>query len=155
MKQVGNATSIQKEEERTTASPEETQRFGMELAGELGSGAVIALIGDLGSGKTCLTQGVCMGLEVKDYVRSPSFTLINEYRGRLPVYHFDFYRIDKPEEMLSLGCEEYFYGQGVTIIEWAEKILSLLPEERIEIRIQRTGTTRRLFHLTYLASEET
>ena len=128
-----------------TNTPEETQRFGQELAGELQPGTVIALIGDLGSGKTCLTQGICMGLGVQDYVTSPSFTLINEYDGRLPVYHFDFYRINTPEEAFDLGCDEYFYGEGVCIIEWAEKVESFLPENRIEIRIKRIGETKREF----------
>ena len=126
-----------------TKGPEETHRLGIELAGELEPQTVLALIGDLGSGKTCLTQGICAGLEVEDYVTSPSFTLINEYRGRLPVYHFDLFRIEDPREMLDLGCEEYFYGDGVCIIEWAEKMGSLLPRERIEIRLKRTGETER------------
>ncbi len=148
-KQIRNC----RQEIRTTSSPEETKRFGMELAGTLGPGAVIALIGDLGSGKTCLTQGICDGLGVTSYVTSPTFTLINEYQGRLSVYHFDLYRLDKPEELLDLGCEEYFYGSGVSIIEWAEKALSVLPEERMEIRIERTGETERRLRISYLSGE--
>jgi tRNA threonylcarbamoyladenosine biosynthesis protein TsaE len=140
-------------ETRTTRSPEETQRFGLELACTLGPGAVIALIGDLGSGKTCLTQGICDGLGVTSYVTSPTFTLINEYQGRLPVYHFDLYRIERPGELLDLGCEEYFYGQGVSIIEWAERALSVLPEERMEIRIERTGATERRLQISCRSGE--
>jgi tRNA threonylcarbamoyladenosine biosynthesis protein TsaE len=133
-----------------TNSLEETLQLGAELARTLQPGTVIGLIGDLGSGKTCLTQGICAGLGVVDYVTSPTFTLINEYQGRLPVYHFDFYRIDKAAEIEDLGCDEYFYGQGVCIIEWAEKILSFLPEERIEIRIKRLGETVREFRITFI-----
>jgi tRNA threonylcarbamoyladenosine biosynthesis protein TsaE len=132
-----------------TKSPEETHRLGIELAGDLVPQTVIALIGDLGSGKTCLTQGICAGLEVEDYVTSPSFTLINEYQGRLRVYHFDLFRIDNPKEMLDLGCEEYFYGDGVCIIEWAEKMESLLPEKRIEITLRRIGENEREFQITH------
>ncbi|MFQ6093076.1 MAG: tRNA (adenosine(37)-N6)-threonylcarbamoyltransferase complex ATPase subunit type 1 TsaE [bacterium] len=134
-----------------TDSPEETHRFGQELARGLEPGAVIALIGDLGSGKTCLTQGMCTGLEVTEYVTSPSFTLINEYQGRLPVYHFDLFRIDEPKQTLDLGCEEYLYGDGVCIIEWAEKMGPFLPDDRIEIRIRRIGKTRREFQVTHIS----
>ena len=135
-----------------TASPEETQRLGERLAQELEPQSVVALIGDLGSGKTCLTQGICAGLKVDDYVTSPSFTLINEYQGRVPVYHFDLFRIDDPTEMLDLGCDEYLYGDGVCIIEWAEKMGPLLPPGRIEIRIERIGETKRQIHITHINS---
>jgi tRNA threonylcarbamoyladenosine biosynthesis protein TsaE len=137
-----------------TNSPEETMHFGAQLAGALRPGTVIALIGDLGSGKTCLTQGICVGLEVNDYVTSPTFTLINEYQGRLPVYHFDFYRIDVSAEVTDLGIDEYFYGHGVCIIEWAEKIQAYLPDERIEIRIQRRDATEREIQMTYFNISE-
>ena len=152
--EVVNRTSIEETKSVITNNPEETHRFGQKLARDLGAGTLIALTGDLGSGKTCLAQGICSGLEVKDYVTSPSFTLINEYQGRLPVYHFDFFRIDKPEETLELGCDEYFYGDGVCIIEWAEKIESLLPEDRIEIKIVRRGETEREFYITRFSSTE-
>ncbi|UCE20478.1 MAG: tRNA (adenosine(37)-N6)-threonylcarbamoyltransferase complex ATPase subunit type 1 TsaE [Gemmatimonadota bacterium] len=132
-----------------TQSPEETHSFGVELARDLEPQTVIALIGDLGSGKTCLTQGICAGLEVEEYVTSPTFTLINEYRGRLPVYHFDLYRIDDLKEMLDLGYEEYFYGNGVCVIEWAEKMETLLPEKRIEILLKRIGENEREFRITH------
>ena len=132
-----------------TKNPEETHQFGIDLARDLVPQTVIALIGDLGSGKTCLTQGICAGLEVEDYVTSPSFTLINEYHGRLPVYHFDLFRIDNPKEMLDLGCEEYLYGDGVCIIEWAEKMESLLPEKRIQIMLRRIGEKEREIQITH------
>jgi tRNA threonylcarbamoyladenosine biosynthesis protein TsaE len=133
-----------------TTSPEETQRFGIELAKSLEPQTVIGLIGALGAGKTCLTQGICAGLKVEEYVTSPSFTLINEYQGRLPVYHFDLFRIDDPKEMLDLGCEEYFYGDGVCIIEWAEKMAPFLPEQRIEIALKRIGENEREITTTHV-----
>ena len=138
----GNETTV------TTESPEETQAFGARLARDLTPGTIIALIGDLGSGKTCLTQGICAGLDVQDYVTSPTFTLINEYQGRLPVYHFDMYRIEKLEEIHELGCDEYFFGDGICIIEWAEKIRSALPVERMEINLERLGDTKRKLTIT-------
>lgn len=96
---------------------------------------VVALIGELGAGKTTLTKGIARGLEVPDLVHSPTFTLIHEHKGRLPVYHFDLYRLDTIEQIEDLGYEDYFCGPGVTIVEWAEKIQALLPEDHLEIRI--------------------
>ena len=96
---------------------------------------MVALIGELGAGKTTLTKGIARGLEVPDLVHSPTFTLIHEHRGRLPIYHFDLYRLDTPAQLDDLGYEEYFYGDGVCVIEWAEKIEGLLPDDRLEIRI--------------------
>lgn len=117
-------------------SPEETERFGAEFAAKLEAGTVVAFFGDLGSGKTTFIRGVCRGLNVTDRVSSPSFTLINEYTGKLPVYHFDFYRITDTDELWELGWEEYFYGAGVCLIEWAEHVSDFLPENRIEIHLQ-------------------
>lgn len=126
-----------------TSSAEETRRFGERLAQDLSSGDVVALVGPLGSGKTCLAQGICCGLEVTDYVTSPSFTIVNEYRGRLPVYHFDLFRVHDPAELFELGYEEYFYGNGVCIIEWAEKIRDFLPEGRVGVTLKRLGELKR------------
>lgn len=125
-------------EQRTTfhtAGPDETVSLGERIGRALEPGSVVALIGELGAGKTTLTKGIARGLEVPDLVHSPTFTLIHEHQGRLPVYHFDLYRLDTLEQMEDLGCEGYFYGSGVTIIEWAEKITDLLPHDRLEIRI--------------------
>lgn len=117
-------------------SPDETIGAGMWLASKLKCGDVVALIGELGSGKTVFIQGVCQGLGVKVPVTSPTFTLIHEYEGKWPVYHFDFYRINSVEEMTELGCEEYFYGDGVSLIEWADKVLEVLPEKRFEVYLK-------------------
>ena len=122
--------------EKTTFSPEETKEFGRALAKELKVGSVVALTGPLGSGKTVLIQGICFGLGVTEFVTSPSFVIINEYSGKIKVYHFDLYRLENVEEFIKLGYEEYFYGSGITLIEWAEKIKKFLPEERIEINLE-------------------
>ncbi|MDZ7337857.1 MAG: tRNA (adenosine(37)-N6)-threonylcarbamoyltransferase complex ATPase subunit type 1 TsaE [candidate division KSB1 bacterium] len=127
--------------ERVSQSEEETVALGAELGALLGAGDVVALFGELGAGKTKFIQGVCEGLGVKRFVCSPSFVLINEYRGRLPVYHFDFYRIRDQEELAELGLEEYFYGEGVCLVEWAERALHLLPEERVEVMIATCSVT--------------
>ncbi len=118
-----------------TQGPEQTHSLGQKLADFLHPGAVAALTGELGSGKTCLIQGICQGLGVTDPVASPAFVIINEYQGRLPVYHFDLYRIKNIEELYQLGCEEYLYGFGVCLIEWAERAEALLPEDSIRISL--------------------
>ena len=138
-------------------SPEETLQLGKSLGNSLIAGDIVLLFGDLGAGKTHLTQGICYGLELdnESYIRSPTFTLINEYQARLPIYHIDLYRIDNPEEIYSLGLEEILYNQGVTIIEWAEKLRSpknpenfiLNIQERIEINIQIISDSEREFTL--------
>jgi tRNA threonylcarbamoyladenosine biosynthesis protein TsaE len=114
----------------------ETAAFGRELAAAATPGAVIALIGELGTGKTTLTKAIAEGLGVAENVTSPTFTIIKEYvSGRLPLYHFDVYRVDGAEDMYALGFEEYFYGNGLTVVEWADRIEELLPEDAIVIRL--------------------
>jgi len=116
-------------------SPEETQKIGVKL-GELAlPGDIVLLVGGLGAGKTCLTQGVAWGLGIKEYAASPSFVVIRELQGRLPLYHIDFYRLDHLEEIAELGLDDYLYGKGVCVLEWAEKGLSLLPEEHLLIEM--------------------
>lgn len=117
----------------------ETFNIAKKFAQQLEPGAVVTLYGDLGSGKTTFVKGICKTFEVRDNVSSPTFTLINEYSGRLPIYHFDFYRIENLHEIWQLGCEEYFQGDGICLIEWAEKVEELLPEKRIEIRLQHVA----------------
>ncbi|MDT8862395.1 tRNA (adenosine(37)-N6)-threonylcarbamoyltransferase complex ATPase subunit type 1 TsaE [Alkalihalobacillus sp. MEB130] len=124
-----------------TESPEET----MELANKLGQivkpGDVITLEGDLGAGKTSFTKGFAKGLGVKRVVNSPTFTIIKEYMGRIPLYHMDVYRME--DEMEDLGLEEYFYGEGVTVIEWPSMITNQLPEDRLAISLFHLGETSR------------
>lgn len=116
---------------------EETRAFGMKLAKEANPGTVIALMGDLGTGKTTLTKAIAEGLEIEEIITSPTFTIVKEYdSGRLPLYHFDVYRIGDPDEMYELGYEEYFYGEGVCVVEWADLIEELIPEDAITIHIE-------------------
>ena len=139
----------------TTHSPEGTRAFGRRLAERLTPGTVIGLIGDLGSGKTCLIQSVCEALGVREHVTSPTFILINEYAGRdsagnpLPIYHFDLYRLLSEEELLDLGSDDYFYGDGVCLIEWADMAGDLLPEDHTSIRIEHVGEDCRRFRVRW------
>lgn len=120
-----------------TCSPEETFGVGERLAPFLRAGDMLCLNGDLGAGKTRFVQGIARGLGVNDTVTSPTFTLINVYQGRLPLCHMDVYRLNDLLEMEDLGYEEYFYGEGVVVVEWADKVRELLPEERLDIYINR------------------
>jgi len=126
-------------------SVKETLSLGEKLAKRLKKGDLVALIGDLGSGKTVLTKGIAKGLGVKNarYVNSPTFVIIKEYKGKLPLYHFDLYRLDHPGMLDAENFEEYFYGDGVTVVEWADKIKGLLPKNRWEIRMSVTGEDKR------------
>ena len=127
-----------------THSVEETIGFGARLAAALERGDVVAISGELGTGKTALVKGIAHGLGVTQDVTSPTFTLIHEYDGgRLPLYHIDLYRLNSPQQALAIGIEDYLNGSGVTMIEWAEKIESLLPERTTRIRIVSLGETER------------
>ena len=118
-------------------SVEETIDFGKSLGRLLRGGDVVALLGELGSGKTVLTKGIASGLGVKSskYVNSPSFVILKEYNGKLPLYHFDIYRLNEASEFSTVGYTEYFYGKGVSVIEWADKIIEMLPKEFLKIKI--------------------
>jgi tRNA threonylcarbamoyladenosine biosynthesis protein TsaE len=122
-----------------SGSPDETRAVGERLGARLASGAVVACIGDLGAGKTCFLQGLARGLGVTSPVTSPTFVLVNQYRGRLPVYHVDAYRTETMTELLDLGIEEFLHGDGVTVIEWADKLLPLLPARTITVTITGLG----------------
>lgn len=118
-----------------THTPEETIRIGKELGESVRENTVIALSGDLGAGKTTLVKGIALGLGIAEEITSPTFIIICEYSGRLPLYHIDLYRISGEDEFLDLGAEEMFYQGGVTVIEWSERILGILPPECIRITI--------------------
>lgn len=127
-----------------------TREIGRFLGTIAPAGMVLALSGELGAGKTVFAQGVGMGLGVKEIVNSPSYVLMNLYRGRLELYHFDFYRLTEEEELLELGLEEYFYGEGLTLIEWADKFPHVLPPDRLEIKIHKDyGDVERLRTLSF------
>jgi len=126
-----------------TNSTEETIKLGKRLGKYLRPGDVLGLIGDLGSGKTTLTQGIAQGLAVEeDAVSSPSFVLIKEYKGKIPLYHFDLYRLDKIQDIGCLGVQEYLFDDGVCAIEWAEKMKVLLPDY-LEVNLAVRGENKR------------
>ena len=114
-----------------------TKEIGYKLGNLLTPGSVICLIGDLGAGKTTMTQSLAKALEVDDYITSPTFTIVNEYEGKMPLYHFDVYRIADLEEMDEIGYEDCFYGDGVSLIEWSQLIEEILPEHVTEITIEK------------------
>jgi tRNA threonylcarbamoyladenosine biosynthesis protein TsaE len=134
--------------EMISRSPEETEALGLKLGKILEAGTILCLSGDLGTGKTTLTKSIAKSLGVEEYVTSPSYTIVNEYEGRLPVYHFDVYRINEIEELYEIGYEEYFFGRGVTIIEWASMIMELIPDEAVKIEIERLDEQERKFVIT-------
>ena len=135
-----------------TRSPEETFQVGKSLGEKAYPGQVITLTGDLGVGKTVFTQGLAKGLGIEEPVNSPTFTIVQVYEGgRLPFYHFDVYRIGDVSEMDEIGYEDYFYGNGICFIEWADLIEDILPEHYTEIRIEKNlakGTDYRLITMT-------
>lgn len=118
-------------------SYEETQKIAMDFAKTLKSGDVLCMYGELGVGKTAFVQGLAVGLGITDYITSPTFTIVNEYEGSLPLYHFDVYRIADSDEMYEVGYEEYVYGDGVSVIEWPQLIDDILPEKRYDITISK------------------
>lgn len=137
---------MSKEHVVITDSEEETQKLAQSYAEQLEPGDVVCLNGPLGAGKTQFVKGLASyyGINPSD-VLSPTFTLIHEYEGRLPIYHFDCYRMETPEEALEIGAEEYFYGEGVSIIEWPEKILPFIPDHARWIDIEIMGPQKRKF----------
>ncbi len=129
----------------------ETEKFGIFLGENLKPGDVVCLNGDLGAGKTTLTKSIAKGLGIDDYVTSPTFTIVNEYYGKTDLYHIDTYRLDDKIDVDYLGFDEYFYSDGVTIVEWAEKIRDALPEEYMEINIKSHDDKRDL-EINYLGN---
>ena len=116
---------------------EETKKFGEKLCEKLTAGSIVALTGDLGTGKTTLTKAIAAGLGVTDVITSPTFNIVKQYdSGRLPLYHFDVYRIGDVYEMYEIGYEEYFFGDGVCVIEWADLIEEIIPDDAVRIEIE-------------------
>lgn len=119
-------------------SVEETLEIGRKIGEKANSGDIFCLIGDLGTGKTHITKGIAKGLNVSDYITSPTFNIVNEYdSGRLKLYHFDVYRVNDPDEIYAIGFDEYIFSDGVSIIEWANYIEELIPEEYLLIKIEK------------------
>jgi len=131
----------------TSRSSQETEAIGEQIGRTLGPGAVLGLSGELGAGKTCFARGVAHALGVRGPVTSPTFTLVNQYRGTLTVYHVDAYRTAGPAELADLGLDEYFDGEGVTLVEWADKLNSLLPSRAILVDIAGVGDEPRIIRV--------
>jgi tRNA threonylcarbamoyladenosine biosynthesis protein TsaE len=134
----------------------ETDRLGRALAEVVGPGVVIGLVGPLGAGKTRLTRAVAEALGVDpDAIASPTFVLIHEYEGRIPVYHFDAYRLDRPDDFEALGVADYWRNAGLCMVEWADRVMDLLPEDRWLIRIEPTGPASRRISIGIPDGEKT
>ncbi|GEN46275.1 tRNA (adenosine(37)-N6)-threonylcarbamoyltransferase complex ATPase subunit type 1 TsaE [Alkalibacillus haloalkaliphilus] len=130
----------------TTINENETQRLAKQIGEKLMPNDVLTLDGDLGAGKTTFTKGLAEGLAVKRTVNSPTYTIVKEYKGRIPLYHMDVYRLEDSEE--DIGFDDYFNGEGVTVIEWSQYILEFLPEERLQINIEKIDEERREIKVT-------
>ena len=131
--------------EMESPSPARTRRLGSDLGRLAQAGDVILLTGDLGSGKTTLVQGISRGLGIREPARSPTFVLVSEHHGRLPLYHVDLYRVGGLEEAIDIGIEEFVEGEGVCVVEWADRAPDVFPSERLSIHLEMTGArTRRL-----------
>ncbi|MCK8826169.1 tRNA (adenosine(37)-N6)-threonylcarbamoyltransferase complex ATPase subunit type 1 TsaE [Natroniella acetigena] len=128
-----------------TNNPEETFDLGKKIGESLTHGGIVCLQGDLGAGKTVLAKGICRGLGVEEEITSPTYTVANEYRGKLKVYHMDLYRIRDEEELYDIGFEDYLYrGEGVTIIEWPDKAGALMPDNYLDINLRGEGNWREI-----------
>ncbi|MCB2293208.1 tRNA (adenosine(37)-N6)-threonylcarbamoyltransferase complex ATPase subunit type 1 TsaE [Clostridium algoriphilum] len=131
---------------------DETYKIGEQIGSLINSGDIICLIGDLGTGKTHLTKGIAKGLDIIDTITSPTFTIVNEYTGRLKLYHFDVYRVNDPDEIEAIGFDEYIFSDGVSIIEWANYIEELIPPNNLTITIEKLpklGDNFRKIHMKY------
>ncbi|MEO0091852.1 MAG: tRNA (adenosine(37)-N6)-threonylcarbamoyltransferase complex ATPase subunit type 1 TsaE [candidate division WOR-3 bacterium] len=141
-----------------TQSAEETIELGKKIGSKLKSGTIVGFYGELGSGKTTMIKGICLGLGVKeqDIVKSPSFVMISEYKGDCPIFHIDLYRIKDNAEIHSIGLDDYLYGNGICLIEWAEKVENELPENIIKIRLEVLEQNKRkiIINGLYLKSSQ-
>lgn len=131
----------------TTNTADETILLGNRIGQKLKPGDIIAMQGTLAAGKTTITKGIAQALEIEDTVTSPTFCLISEYYGKMPLYHIDVYRLDSVEDFVNLGVDDMLYGDGVTIIEWSEKIMSELPKKTIILRITPQDDGKRLIEI--------
>ncbi len=128
----------------------ETVKRGKEFAQQLHAGSLVALYGDLGAGKTQFVKGICEAFEVKEVVNSPTFTIVNEYHGTLPVFHIDLYRMKNVDEILNIGFDEYLESGGVCLVEWAEKLDGILPEKRFDVRMSVIDNSTRGISIAFM-----
>ena len=131
-----------------TNNAKETEELGLRIGQALRGGEILAMTGDLGAGKTTMTKSLASGLDIDEHITSPTFTIVNEYEGRLKLFHFDVYRIADVEEMYDLGFEEYIYSGGVCIIEWSNLIEEILPDDTINIQILYIDDNKRQINIT-------
>ena len=131
----------------TTHGPEETQAFGRRVGEAMEGGELVLMEGDLGAGKTCMTQGIAWGLGVNEHARSPTFVLVSEYEGRHTLFHADLYRVDDPLEAEELGLDETYGNGGVCVVEWAEKAESIFPDDHLRVAFTVTGPEERVVEL--------
>lgn len=136
-----------------TASPEETEEFGAQLAGRYKGRRVLALLGPLGAGKTALVRGIARALETVDFVSSPTYAIVNEYRGPHPICHFDMYRITDSDALYDIGWDDYLDSGALCVVEWSENILDALPEDTLYVQIEKLSDTHR--RITVLQKEGT
>lgn len=133
----------------TTYSERETLQFGKELAKRIDKGDVLCISGDMGAGKTHLIKGIAEGFGIDPTkVNSPTFTLVNEYNGHIKLFHFDLFRVKNEKELLEIGLEEYLYGDGVCLIEWPEKMETLIPENAVNVKISKLGSQTRMIEIS-------
>ena len=118
-------------------SVEKTTKIGIQLGKLVMPGDIICLTGDLGTGKTHITKGIAKGLSIDEHITSPTFTIVNEYMGRLKLYHFDVYRVNDPDEIYAIGFDEYIFSEGVSVIEWSNYIEELIPDEHISVSLEK------------------
>lgn len=133
-------------------SVEQTMSLGIQIGEKVNSGDILCLIGDLGTGKTHITKGIAKGLQVEDHITSPTFNIVNEYDGRHKFFHFDVYRVNDPDEIEAIGFDEYIFSDGVSVIEWANYIEELIPENHLRITIDKLpalGVNYRKITLNY------
>lgn len=139
--------------EFTSNSPLETEALGQRLAAQLHPGDIVSFYGDLGAGKTAFIRGMALGLGVTDPVTSPTYTIVNEYRGRIPLFHFDLYRLSGPDDLFDIGWEDYLARGGICAVEWSERAEEEL-EDSVKVTIQRLSDTQRRITITGGAADE-
>jgi len=122
-----------------TTSEKETVEIGKMLGNLFTGGEILALNGEMGAGKTAFTKGIALGIDINEYITSPTFALVNEYVGRLPLYHFDVYRINDEDELMEIGFEDYIYSNGVSVVEWSSLTPNIIPKERINVSIDKVA----------------
>jgi len=137
-----------------SASEQDTERFGAELAAKLKPGSVVAMYGGLGMGKTAFTRGMAMGLGLECRVNSPTFTIVNEYLGKTPLFHFDMYRLGSADELFEIGWEDYLERGGICSVEWSENVEEAFPSDAVRVRFSRVSDTERCIEIIMPEAEE-